>query len=56
MKFKRYIVQTKEENKKYTNFSSFDTLKDAEIVKKLVERQRAIKVRILDRQTKNYYM
>lgn len=56
MNFKRYIVQTKEENKQYTNFSSFDTLKDAEIVKKLVERQRAKKARIFDRQTKKYYM
>lgn len=50
------MVQAKEDNKRYTNLSSFATLKDAEIVKKLVERRPKTKARILDRQTKKYYM
>lgn len=54
MNFKRYVVQAKEENKRYINFSSFDTLADALLVKSLVERQRGIKTRIFDRETKKY--
>ena len=58
MKIKRYIVQTKEGSKRYTNLSSFDELKDAMLVKKLIEQRKGndnLIIRIKDRQAKKYY-
>lgn len=56
MKIKRYVIQTKEESKRYTNLSSFDDLKSAMLVKRLIERRREpVKVRIFDRETKTYF-
>jgi len=55
MKTNRYIVQTKQENNRFTNIASYDSLSDAMLVKTLIESERNTKARILDRETKKYY-
>lgn len=55
MKNERYLIQIKEacKHKKFVNYASFKSVKDAMLCKSLTAR-RGVQVRILDRQERVY--